>query len=73
MAVSPPTLRREYQDPRQLLAHAVGGAGDPLEAVAMLQALLRELVDARERVLGPDHPHTARARRDLAALQKPMA
>ncbi len=33
-------------------------------------ALLRQLVAERDRVLGTQHPHTVRARKELAVLER---
>jgi len=52
-----------------MLARNLAAMGEANEATA----LLRELVAARERLLGPDHPHTARTRRDLTAVLKPTS
>jgi Caspase domain/Tetratricopeptide repeat len=47
---------------RQLLAHAIGGAGNPLEAAAMLRILVPE----QARILGDEHPDTLTSRQYLA-------
>jgi hypothetical protein len=49
-----------------ILARNLAAMGETNEATA----IFRGLVATWERVLGPKHPHTARVRRDLAALQK---
>jgi cytochrome c-type biogenesis protein CcmH/NrfG len=59
-------------DPRTLrtlhmLARNLAAQGEAAEATA----LLRELLAARDRTLGPDHPHSLRARRDLAVTRPP--
>jgi Tetratricopeptide repeat len=52
-----------------LLARSLIGLGEFAEA----EALLREVVVSRERVLAAEHPHTLRARSDLKTLMDSAA
>ena len=53
---------RETLRARQLLAHAVGGTGDPHQAAVLLRALHQE----QARVLGEDHQDTLETRQYLS-------
>ncbi len=51
---------------RHMLARNLALTGAEEEATA----LLRQLVAERDRVLGTQHPHTVRARKELAVLER---
>jgi hypothetical protein len=58
-------LGQEHEDTlrtRQFLAHATGGAGNPVEGAGLLRKLLAE----QTRILGPEHEDTLRTRQFLA-------